>query len=387
MKKRLIVEDEVKQLNDFQKILLLNKGKLDPDEVEFFSTYDLDIDNLVEVTPHGLMFHFDDLEQFLKFFFPGIYGENSAGGDGEWDARNYDSMYYGSYDFYERCSETAYDDWREGYTLGYFCEPALKKLKDLVYLLNPSMSESFKERNGKLMIDDSEGTITQLLDQFFKNLQDEVDEIVCNGKDKATSDEAAKLIEDTFCDGLRQFGIENWGKSSLTKCFKTYFISWGNLFRFFTEIGEFDDLILDAMINSIERNFKNHPPTYYEIEHNVWDNEAFEDYTCQRLVNLMDEYIEKTNEDFNPKYIESIGKLSKLGLLGKKLIPGTQDTYIKVNSVDPETLQVKYQVGKGYWFYEVKYGIAPVDEVISIATQPGLFDPREFRVSPNSSQR
>ena len=153
MEKRLIVEDEVKQLNDFQKILLLNKGKLDPDEVEFYNTYDLETDDLVEVTPHGLMFHFDDLEQFLKFFFPGIYGENSS--DGEWDARNYDSMYYGSYDFYERCSETAYDDWREGYTLGYFCEPALIKLKNLVYLLDPSMSEYFKEKNGKLMIDDS----------------------------------------------------------------------------------------------------------------------------------------------------------------------------------------------------------------------------------------
>lgn len=384
MRKRLIVEDEVKQLNDFQKILLLNKGKLDPDDVDFYNSEGEDFSDIVEVTKQGLIFHFDDLEQFLKFFFPETYAE---GGDGEWDARNYDSMYYGNYDFYERCSETAYDDWKEGYTLGYFCEPALKKLKDLVYLLDPSLGKHFIERNGKLMIDDSEGVITKLLDQFFKNLQDEVDEIICNGKDKAVSDEASELMEDTFCDGLRPFGIENWGKSSLTKCFRTYFISWGNLVRFFTEKGEFDELVLDVMFDSLERNFKNHPPTYYEIEHNVWDNEAFENYACQRLVDLMDEYLEKANEDFNPKYIESIGKLSNLGLLSKKLIPGTQDTYIKVNSVDPETLQVKYQVGKGAWFYDVKYGVAPVDEVISIATQPGLFDPQEFRVSPNSRQR
>jgi hypothetical protein len=159
------------------------------------------------------------------------------------------------------------------------------------------------------------------------------------------------------------------------------------LVRFFTEKGEFDELSLDAMFDSLERNFKNHPPTYYEIEHNVWDNEVFEEYTCDKLVDLIDDFIEKANEEFNPKYIESVSKISKLGLLGKKLIPGTKETYIKVNNIDPETLQVKYQVGRGSWFYDVKYGVAPVDEVIAIATQPGLFDPQEFRISPNRNQR
>ena len=382
MRKRLIVEDEVKQLNDFQKILLLNKGKLDPDDVEFNTNDDRDISDIIEVTKHGILFNFDDLEQFLKFFFPETYAE---GGDGEYDAMNYDRMYYNSYDFYDNCSDTAYDDWKEGYTLGYFCDTATRKLKTLVNLLDPSLSKHFSEKNGKMSIDDSEGVITQLLDEFFKNLQDEVSDIICRGKEDAVSGEASKLMEDTFCNGLRRFGIENWGGKA--GCFRTYFISWGNLVRFFTEKGEFDELALDTMFGSLERNFKDHPSTYYEIEHNVWDNDAFENYACDRLVNLMDEYIEKANEDFNPEYIESIGKLSKLGIFGKKLIPGTKETYIKVNSVDPETLQVKYQVGKGSWLYDPKYGIAPVDEVISIATQPGLFDPKEFRVNPTRNQR
>ena len=384
MRKRLIVEDEVKQLNDFQKILLLNKGKLDPDDVEFNTSDDRDISNIVEVTKNGLMFNFDDLEQFLEFFFPETYAE---GGDGEYDAMNYDRMYYDSYDFYSNCSDTAYDDWREGYTLGYFCDPALRKLKDLVDILDPSLGKFFSEKGGKLRIDDSEGVITQLLDKFFGNLEDEVSDIICNGKDKAVSGPASELMEDTFCNGLRPFGIENWMSGRLGSCFNTYFISWGNLVRFFTEKGEFDELALDAMFDSLERNFKNHPPTYYEIEHNVWDNEAFEEYTCDKLVDLIDDFIEKANEEFNPKYIESVSKISKLGLLGKKLIPGTKETYIKVNNIDPETLQVKYQVGRGSWFYDVKYGVAPIDEVIAIATQPGLFDPQEFRISPNRNQR
>lgn len=381
MRKKLLVEQDIDDLHDFQKILLLNKGKLDPDGVEFESNLVDTYDKHVEVTKNGLLFHFDDLEQFLKFFFPGSY--NQEGGDGEWDAMNYDSMYYGNYDFYGNCHETSYDDWREGYTLNYFCDPALRKLKTLVGILDPSLTKFFTEKDGVMRIDNSESTITTLLDGFFKNLQDEVDEIICSGKQTAISGAASELMKDTFCDGLRPFGIENWGKSRYTECFRTYFISWGNLIRFFTEKGEFDEFVLDAMIDSLEINFKKHPPLYYEIEHEVWDNEVFESETCEKLQILIDEYIERANEDINPNYIEVVNKINKLGLFDSKLIPGNKHTYIKVISVDPETLQVKYQVGKGSWYRDLKYGLAPVDEVIAIATQPGLFDPEEFRIDPN----
>jgi hypothetical protein len=60
---------------------------------------------------------------------------------------------------------------------------------------------------------------------------------------------------------------------------------------------------------------------------------------------------------------------------------------MKVHSVDPETLQVKYTVGEGSWFSNAKYGQSTVDEVISMATQPGLFDPTEFRILPTQLKR
>ena len=129
MKKRLLIENDVNEMEDFQKILLLNKRKLSPDDVEFISSeYEIDL-NKVQVKPDGLLFDFDDLEQFLKFFFQETYEEGS---DGEWDASNYDRMYYGQWDFYSECQDRAYDDWSEGYQLGYFCESALLKLKQLI---------------------------------------------------------------------------------------------------------------------------------------------------------------------------------------------------------------------------------------------------------------
>ena len=57
----------------------------------------LTLDHL-QVTHDGLLFDFDDLEAFLKFFH---YESFEEGTDGEWDAVSYDRMYHGSYDFYD----------------------------------------------------------------------------------------------------------------------------------------------------------------------------------------------------------------------------------------------------------------------------------------------
>jgi hypothetical protein len=383
MRKRLLVENDIPEMDDFQKILLLNKKKLNIEDIEFKDSDDERYDNIIEVTNNGLIFHFDDLEQFLKFFFKETYVEGS---DGEYDATAYDRMYYGNYDFYYECQDRSYDDWREGYTLGYLCQPALKTLKEILSIIDPKVSELITFRNGKYNVD-NESEIPTLLDKFFPNMGDSIDDIVCTGKDRATSKGAQELMEETFCHGLKPFGIENWTSSRLSSCFNTYFITWGNLVQMYLDRGEFDAPLLDVMFSYIEKNFKNHPPIYYEIEYNVWDQEIFDNETCSRLETLMDEYLEKAREDFDPEYVEIMNKLSGLKLFDKKPIPGIKDMFMKVNSVDPETLKVKYQVGKGSWFSDVKYGVATADEVISMATQPGLFNPAEFRVDPNSRQR
>jgi hypothetical protein len=141
------------------------------------------------------------------------------------------------------------------------------------------------------------------------------------------------------------------------------------------------------MFNYIDKNFKSHPPAAYEIEYEIFDSKKFEEISCEYLVNLVDEYIESALEEFNPEYIESMNKLAKLDLFNAKLIPGTENTYMKVKFVDTETLQTKYVIGRDRWMYDAKYGSAPVDEVISVATQPGMFDQTEFRVDPTYSQR
>ncbi len=379
MKKRLLIENDVPQMTDFQKILLLNKRKLSPDDVEFITKdYDIDL-NKVQIKPDGLLFDFEDLEQFLKFFH---YPAFEEGSDGEWDAINYDRMYYGSYDFYNSCQDRAYDDWSEGYTLGYLCREAKIRLRDLLKIIAPNLVDNIKEDGSRI---DDESQITSVLDKYFQNIGDEMDEIICSAKSNATEEGAKQEIQKVYCDTLSDFGVEKWGKW----CFGLYFISWGNLVQLFVEDGEFDGKALDLLIQKIEKKFRHSLPEHYEMEYYVMDNEMFESQSCEKLVNLIDEYIERAQEEFSPEYSKTMDKLSALGLFqnsGVK-IPGQTNMFIRVEEVDPETLKVKYIVGRNTYFGDRVYGLSTPNEVIAMATQPGLFKPTDFRIAPGQLNR
>ena len=60
---------------------------------------------------------------------------------------------------------------------------------------------------------------------------------------------------------------------------------------------------------------------------------------------------------------------------------------IKVEQVDPETLEVKYIVGSNSYFGDRKYGLSTVDSVIAMATQPSLFNPADYRIQPGQLKR
>jgi hypothetical protein len=196
MKKRLLIENDVPEMTDFQKILLLNKRKLSVDDVEFKSDKDDLKLNHVQVKHDGLLFDFDDLEQFLKFFH---YPSFEEGTDGEWDATNYDRMYYGSYDFYSECQDRAYDDWSEGYTLGYLCREAKLRLKELLKIIAPNLVDNIKEDGSRI---DGEGDITSVLDKYFQHIGDEMDEIICSSKANATEAGVKEAIEKEYCNTL-----------------------------------------------------------------------------------------------------------------------------------------------------------------------------------------
>jgi hypothetical protein len=135
------------------------------------------------------------------------------------------------------------------------------------------------------------------------------------------------------------------------------------------------------MFNYIEKNFKDHPPVYYEIEYNVWDRTKYNDYACERYVNVIDYFLEEARETYHPDYIKEMERLNKLDLFKRKKIPGNNRNYIQVINLDPVTMKVKYIVYNDIG-YDRKQGLTTVDDVIAMATQPGLFNQMDFRVDP-----
>ena len=72
-------EDDV-ELTDYEKILALNKKKISPYDVEFYNSEGEDFSDIIEVTQDGLIFTFDGLEEFLRFFFPEEFGDDGTDG-------------------------------------------------------------------------------------------------------------------------------------------------------------------------------------------------------------------------------------------------------------------------------------------------------------------
>ena len=93
----------------------------------------------------------------------------------------------------------------------------------------------------------------------------------------------------------------------------------------------------------------------------------------------MDEYIEKAHEDIDSDYVEVMKKITSLGLFNFKKLPDKKH-FLKVEKVDPETLKVTFRVGTSQQNWNSKLGVSDVDSVIAMATQPGLFNPTEFRI-------
>ena len=376
MKKRLIIEDEAKELDDFQKLLLLNKKRISPEDVVFVNENGVQPEE-IEIDSKGMYFNFDGLEDFLKFFFPDTYGYDAYE---QYEASYLESMYNATWDF--GFSDKSYEEWNEGYVLGDLCGESMDVLYDVVKLVSPNVTSCFiKDGFGRYSFkdDDCNIKICDVLDSLPK-ISDNIQWIWAEAKQEATEDAASDYIKGIYCDGLKQFGVENFSHR-LDNCFRSYFISWGNLAMMFINNGEFDGNLLETMGTYIERNFRNHTPEYYEIEYEVHDHEKFTENFCPRVTQKLEDLKETIIEDYNPKYLKILNQIINMGgfdkFLPMKAFNGEYE--IRFNSVDEDTLKVSFGVRKKGQWDGLKTGKAPIKDVINFINQPGLFKPDEYR--------
>ena len=361
-------DDSDEEKSDYQKILEINKKKLSPYDVDFFDSEGNSYEGIIEVRQDGLHFTFDGLSEYLQFFFKEYYEEGS---DGEYDAQNYESMYNGNWGWWSDFSDRTYDDWREGYVVDYFTYEQLSIVKEIAKYLSSEVYNSIELKNGKVISKDTD-KITNLLE--ILGLEDAITDAYIDASVLAVENEVPQGIEKSYCNCLDEIGIERYSDKY---CFWKYELSWGSAIMLFARFGEPDDLLLDLLFKAVERANVNHLPEYYEMQHQFWDGQAFNEYWNNKVTSILEnelENIKDNTEQYNLKFFKLIDEIQKLGGLETWIYSKNKKYSIKINKVDNENLQITYQFRKLDGGYDYKMMKTSFEYLLNLLNTEPLFD-------------
>ena len=361
-------DDSDEEKSDYQKILEINKKKLSPYDVDFFDSEGNSYEGIIEVRQDGLHFTFDGLSEYLQFFFKEYYEESS---DGEYDAQNYESMYNGNWGWWSDFSDRTYDDWREGYVVDYFTYEQLSIVKEIAKYLSSEVYNSIELKNGKVISKDTD-KITNLLE--ILGLEDAITDAYIDASVLAVENEVPQGIEKSYCNCLDEIGIERYSDKY---CFWKYELSWGSAIMLFARFGEPDDLLLDLLFKAVERANVNHLPEYYEMQHQFWDGQAFNEYWNNKVTSILEnelENIKDNTEQYNLKFFKLIDEIQKLGGLETWIYSKNKKYSIKINKVDNENLQITYQFRKLDGGYDYKMMKTSFEYLLNLLNTEPLFD-------------
>ena len=361
-------DDSDEEKSDYQKILEINKKRLSPYDVDFFDSKGNDYDGIIEVRQDGLHFTFDGLAEYLQFFFKEYYEEGS---DGEYDAQNYESMHSGNWGWWSDFSDRSYDDWSEGYVIDYFTYEQLSIVKEIAKYLSSEVYNSIELKNGKVISKDTD-KITNLLE--ILGLEDAITDAYIDASVLAVENEVPEGIEKSYCNCLDEIGIERYSDKY---CFWKYELSWGSAIMLFARFGEPDDLLLDLLFKAVESANVNHLPEYYEMQHQFWDGQAFNEYWNNKVTSILEnelENIKDNTEQYNLKFFKLIDKIQKLGGIETWIYSKNKKYSIKINKVDNENLQITYQFRKLNTSYNYKMMKTSFEYLLNLLNTEPLFD-------------
>lgn len=374
MKKILNIfeEEEEKELTDYEKILALNKRKIDPYETHFDGCDGTDYSDYYEVGYDGITFTFHDgLEEYLRFFFKKTYGEE--GSDAWYEAGYLDTMYIGQWEWdnWDRASE----DWDEGYITQSLKGEALKVLYDTLKIYQPNLLDEFDIKDEQVFWKNGRdsGKISDFIESVSQRIKEDLVEDYAYANDAATDAEVPKYIDDIYCNCLSVIGIENQSKN----CYWKYYLSWGDAIMLFVRYGTPEDCLMDILFKAVEKEVRKHTPEYYEVQYEAWSREVFDEVFGKRSLRsinyfreILDDMVEEGGEEKMKKYFRIIEILNeKIGFNTFKQIPGGYE--IRILSVNKENLNVEYGIRKRSSWNPLKKGSAPLSYILNmLSTEP-----------------
>lgn len=377
LKKKFIFENddenEENEKSDFQKILDLNKKRVHYSDVYFETSDGNDFSNVIETSQDGLIFTFDGLDEYLKFFFPEEYGEDNT--DGEWDRQNYDYMYRGVWNWYDDFYDRSTDDWGEGYIVDSLKKEHLELVRDMSIIAAPSVTKQIIKTKEGYTVDNN-----KILTDFLTTLklEDELTDTYINAQVAAVSDEVPKGIEDAYCNCLSEIGIERY---SQRYCFWKYELDWGSCILLFARFGTTEDRLLDLLFEAIKKIHVSHLPEYYEMQYIYWNRESYDSVWVPRVTEILENKLEELQSEVgNTEYFEVLDKIIRLGGFESFIDTKDKKHQITIKDLDPETLKITYTIRvKSGWGNPVKKGITDIDSIINMINVGSLFDRMDYR--------
>jgi hypothetical protein len=148
--------------------------------------------------------------------------------------------------------------------------------------------------------------------------------------------------------------------------------------RFGTE----EDNLLDLLFLAISKEPISHLPEYYEIQYNVWDNEAFNASFNHNVDNDLDNFksrvLEDSDDETLKKYYLVLDKInSTIGFDNSVDVPNS-NVRLNIKDVNKETLKVKYTLTDRKT-YSTKYGESYINDILNMVYNESLFNPMEYR--------
>jgi hypothetical protein len=284
-----------------------------------------------------------------------------------------------TWDFDDR----SYDDWREGVIVETLTSDHLQIIYDVAKIVQPGLLTAFnKGADGKLQVFGGDGVdrVCAFLDKIDNRISDDITSSYVDAEVAAVEGGIEKYIEDAYCNCLAPVGIENYSERH---CFWKYKLHWGDAIMLYPRFGTEGDSLLDLLFLAISKERISHLEEYYEIQYNVWDDEAFHGSFDHNVDNDLESFKDRVLEDNNDgtleKYFSVIDKInSTVGFDKYVKIPNSKVSLL-IKSVDKETLKVKY-VLRDPKTYNVKYGESYVDNVLNMVYNESLFDPMDYRL-------
>ena len=378
LRKRFIFENneekDVDEMSDYEKIMRLVKRRLRAQEVYFENSKGEDFGDTIEVTQDGLLFTFDGLDEYLKFFFPDDYGSDNS--EGEYDAINYDAMYRGQWSWYDEFYDRDSEDWKEGYVTERFKKNHLELIRDISKTISPRLYTKLSKmlEEGTPLDSELNIEIRDFLDTI--NIGDEITEAYTDANVDAVSSTVPKGIEDRYCNCLRDVGVERYSQKY---CFWKYEMDWGSCMMLFARFGTDEDNFLDLLFEAIRKDRISHLPAYYEMQYEFWDSEKFDDTWnsgVERVLEKKLEDIQNNPEDYDEKYLEVLDKVAQLGGINKWITTKDRKYEISINDIEPTTSLITYKIKEPYK-WQVKVGKTDIDSLMSLIYNEKLFNMME----------